>query len=73
MPSPSIAQYEAQLARLNALENAFNDMAVAIQRCVTIGQVQQLLAIVQTDLANVNNDIEALGERVTAIEEEPLT
>ncbi len=69
----STEQYEALLARLNKLENAFNDMAVAIQRCVTSGQVQQLLAVVQADLASVNSDVDALEERVTAIEEEPMT
>jgi polyhydroxyalkanoate synthesis regulator phasin len=69
----STEQYEAILARLNKLENAFNDMAVAIQRCVTLGQVQQLLAVIQADLASVDSDVDALEERVTAIEEEPLT
>lgn len=69
----STEQYEAILARLNKLENSFNDLAVALGRCATIGQVQQLLAIVQQDLASVGSDVDALEERVTAIEEEPLT
>ena len=71
--SVSNEQYEAILARLNAVENAFNDLAVALSRCVTIGQVQQLLVVVQQDLASVNADVDALEERVTAIEEEPLS
>jgi hypothetical protein len=37
----STEQYEALLARLNALEEGFNDLAVALGRCATIGQVQQ--------------------------------
>lgn len=68
----STEQYEGLLARLNKLENGFNDMAVAIQRLVSVGQVQQLLAIVQADLASVNSDVDALELRVEAIEEEPL-
>jgi hypothetical protein len=72
MASPSMEQYEAILARLNKLENGFNDFAVALSRCATIGQVQQLLAIVQQDLASVNSDVDGLEQRVTAIEEEPL-
>lgn len=65
-------QYEGILVRLNKLENSFNNLAVALSRCVTIGQVQQLLAVVQQDLTATNNSIEALDNRVTAIEEEPL-
>lgn len=69
----STEQYEALLARTTKLENAFNDLAVALQRMATIGQVQQLLAIIQQDLASVNSDVDALEARVVAIEEEPLT
>lgn len=65
-------QYEAILARLNRLENSFNDLAVALQRCVSMTQVQQLLSLIQQDLASVNSDVNSLEARVTSIEEEPL-
>lgn len=68
----STEQYEALLARLNKLENSYNDIAIALSRLVTSGQVQQLLTIVQQDIANVNSNITEISNRLTAIEEEPL-
>lgn len=66
-------QYEAMLVRLNKLENAFNDLAIAIQRLATKDLVSQLLAVIQQDLASLSADVDALELRITAIEEEPLT
>ena len=68
----STEQYQRILARLRALETAHNDIVTAIQQFVTLQQVQELLTITSADLAEVTEQITALEDRVTSIEEEPL-
>lgn len=68
----STEQYEALLARLNKLENAFNDVVVALSRLATISQMQQMLVLVQNDMADTRATVTALEARVVAIEAEPL-
>lgn len=67
----SSEQYQAILARLNRLEESFNDLAVALQRCVTANQVQEIFVLAQTEMADVRAIVDSLSERVTSIEEEP--
>lgn len=64
-------QYLALLNRVTTLENRYNDIVIALSRLVSLAQVQQLLAIAQTDLDALEASVEALDTRVTAIEEEP--
>jgi len=67
------AQYDAILARLTALENQANDMAVAIGKFITLSQLNDLMVLLQADIAAFSIQITALEERITAIEEEPLS
>lgn len=67
------SKYINLLARVTALENTLNDTIVALSRLATINQVQELLVITQANIEALSIKVEALNERVTAIEEEPLT
>lgn len=67
----STDQYEAILARLTKLEHFCNDLAVAIERFVTLNQVQQLSSLLQTQVASLQEDVDALETRVELIENEP--
>jgi polyhydroxyalkanoate synthesis regulator phasin len=66
-------KYNLILSRLTALENTLNDSIIAIGRLATINQVHELLVITQTDISSLTSKVEALEERVTAIEEEPIS
>jgi len=66
-------QYNALLARLITLETSYNDMAVAINSLVALDQVQQLLTISQERTEALEVTVAALEQRVTSIEEEPLS
>lgn len=67
------AKYNLLLQRVTALENTLNDTIVALSRLATVAQVHELLVINSSNVEDVINRLEALEERVTAIEEEPLT
>lgn len=67
------SKYINLLARVTALENTLNDTIVALSRLATINQVQELLVITQANIEALSIKVDALSERVTAIEEEPLT
>lgn len=67
------AKYNLLLQRITALENTLNDTIVALSRLATVAQVHELLVINSTNVEDAINRLEALEERVTAIEEEPLT
>lgn len=71
--SVSDTQYQRLLSRLTALEELVNDLITAHQRFITLTQVNQLLTITQTSIQDINETIEALDNRVTAIEEEPIS
>tara|TARA_R110002126_G_scaffold133912_2_gene278058 strand:+ start:152 stop:370 length:219 start_codon:yes stop_codon:yes gene_type:complete len=66
-------QYNRLLSRLTALENAHNDVVVAMEAFITLEQMNQLLTLLQTDTSDLNTQVAALNERVEAIENEPLT
>lgn len=68
----SDAQFQSLQHRVAATENAVNDIFTAMQRLITLGQVQQLLTLTQTELASLESTVTALEARVTAIEEEPF-
>ena len=70
--SVSTEQYQRVLRRLTTIEESLNNTFVAIDKFVTLGQVNQLLTILQQDLADVKQRIEALESRVDAIENEPM-
>jgi len=65
-------QYQAVIARLFALEENHNNIAIAVDNFTTLEQLQQLLVLVQTDIDDLRTKVTALENRVTAIEEEPL-
>lgn len=67
------SKYNNLLARVTALENTLNDTIVALSRLATISQVHELLVINSSNVEAALNKLEALEERVTSIEEEPLT
>jgi BMFP domain-containing protein YqiC len=69
----SDSQYQRLLARLTALEQAHNDVVVAIDNFVTLQQLQELLTITTADLEDLRQQVTALENRVTSIEEEPLS
>lgn len=65
-------QYMVLLERVTALEEAVNNLSVASQHYVSRSQVQQLLTLLSTDLADVKVLLDSLKNRVVAIEEEAL-
>jgi len=67
------AQYLALLNRVSALEQHVNDLTTAVNRMVSMIEVQQLHTILETRIDDLQTNVEALETRVTAIEEEPLT
>ena len=66
-------QYKRILNRLTKLEDSFNDLCVAVDKFITVQQLQELLVITQTQLDTVENTVDSLEARVLSIEEEPLT
>lgn len=68
----SDAQYNRLLSRLTQLENAHNDVIVAIDQFITLQQIQELLVITTADIQDLREQVDALEARVTGIEEEPL-
>ena len=67
------AQYNGLVNRQTALETAHNDVVVAMEVFITLGQMNQLLTIQQTLIDDLTVIVTALDARVTAIENEPLT
>lgn len=66
-------QYNKVLARLTKLELMANDIAVAIDNLASVDQLSQISVLLQTEVQAAKVDIAALENRVTAIEEEPIT
>lgn len=66
-------QYNRLLQRTTALENAHNDVVVALEAFITLGQMNQLLTLIQAQIDDLDTQVTALEDRVTAIENEPLT
>jgi hypothetical protein len=66
-------KYLKVVKRIKILEEAFNNLAVAIDSLASIQQVQELLVIIQSDIKDMKEDLTALENRVTLIEEEPLS
>jgi hypothetical protein len=66
-------QYNRLLARTSNLENGHNDIVTAIEAFITLGQMNQLLTLLQQQIDNVQIQVTALENRITAVEEEPLT
>jgi tetrahydromethanopterin S-methyltransferase subunit G len=69
----STDQYNRILARLTKIEETINDILVAMEHYVSMTQVNQLLTINKTELADLRSTVDSLEDRVEAIEEEPLT
>lgn len=69
----SEAKYIALLRRVKILEEAYNDMATAINNLATQQQVQELLVILQADIKAFEEQLVALENRIVTIEEEPLS
>tara|TARA_R100001510_G_C7495944_1_gene101689 strand:- start:55 stop:282 length:228 start_codon:yes stop_codon:yes gene_type:complete len=69
----SEGQYTQMLIRIKALEEAYNNLAVAVDNLASQQQLQELLVVLQTDIAKFSEQVTALENRVQAIEEEPLT
>lgn len=65
-------QYERLLARLTALEENHNNIAIAIDKFTTLDQLQELMVLIQTAVDEVQITLGALENRVQALEEEPL-
>ena len=68
----SEGQYTQMLIRIKALEEAYNNLAVAVDNLASQQQLQELLVVIQTDIAEFTEQVTALENRVKAIEEEPL-
>ena len=67
------SQYTRLLARVTALEEHHNDIAIALDRFITLDQLQELLVVIQTTIDDLETQLNGIENRVTAIEEEPLT
>ena len=65
-------KYIAVLRRIKVLEEAFNNIAVAIDNLASRQQVQELLVVLQADLRAFEEKLTALENRVATIEQEPL-
>lgn len=69
----SLSQYQALLQRQTALENTVNDLIVAIEKFVTVGQVNSLLTLNAAELEVFRTELESFSTRLSDIENEPLT
>lgn len=65
-------QYSRLLSRLTKAEEAINDLMVALDRKLSLTQLQQLLTIQKTELADMRTSVDSLEDRVESLEEEPL-
>lgn len=65
-------QYDRILKRLNAIEERMNQVAIALDKFITLEQVGELMVLVQTDVDDIKKTTGALENRVVSIEEEPL-
>ena len=65
-------QYKSLLARVNALEENHNNIAIAVRNFASIDQLQELLVLVNTQIDILKTQGDALEDRVQSIEEEPL-
>lgn len=68
----SEAKYIQLLTRIKALEEAYNNLAVAVDNLASQQQLQELLVILQADIKAFSDQVVAVENRITAIEEEPL-
>jgi len=68
----SDSQYQQLLARTTKLEEAVNDIFVAMHKLITLGEVNQLLVITQTDIDDLSTRVDSLETRVSTIEQEPI-
>lgn len=66
-------QYNNLLKRITALELQANDTAVAIGNLVTLMQVNELKILLEADIQDFDARLQALENRITAIEEEPIS
>ncbi len=66
-------QYQRMLARLTKIEETINDIIVSQSNLVSLQQVQQLLVLTQTEMQDVRETVTALEDRITILEEEPIS
>lgn len=64
-------QYQQLLSRLTKTERTLNDIIAAIERFVSLQQVNEVFTVLQQDIASLTSDVEALTDRVETLEEEP--
>ena len=69
----SSEQYVRMLSRLTKIEETINDILIAMENYTTMTQMQQLLTIQKMELADLRTTVDSLEDRVTSIEEEPMT
>ena len=66
-------QYNRLFARITKLEETMNNVLVAMDRLVSLTQVQQLLVLTQEAHDSLEERIDALETRVSNIEEDSLS
>jgi polyhydroxyalkanoate synthesis regulator phasin len=66
-------QYDRLVNRITRLEETCNNLIVAQSRLISLTQVNQLLTLIQTQVQDLSEQVEALEDRVSSIEEEPLS
>lgn len=66
-------QYHKVLSRLTNVESVLNNTVTAIQKFITLEQANQLQIILESEMEDFNIRVAALEDRVTLIENEPLT
>jgi len=66
------SKYKTLLERITALEEHHNNIAIALDKLITLDQVHDLMVLFQGDLDNIKEVVAAIQNRVVALEEEPL-
>lgn len=66
-------QYNRLLNRLTNLEQKFDDFTVAINKFVTMTEVNQLLTIISTEIEDIRETLTSVESRLDIIEAEPIS
>ncbi len=65
-------QYDRLLHRVSRLEESHNNFVVAIQKLVSMTQVNELVVTLESSIQVITEQVESLDERVISIEETPV-
>lgn len=66
----SLEQYTRVLRRLSALEEHMNDTSVAMDKFITLEQIQDLVILLESSVAALEEQVNSLENRVSVLEKE---